>query len=207
MRQTKEFTDKGYNNKASLWTPESWQGAAKDGKVFCYFGPAWFIDYSLAPQVLEDSNAPAEKGNGSYGDWAFCRGPQSFSWGGTWICAARGTDNIELIRDLMYTLTCDAKTMTEIAKKANDFTNNEEAMAAIANSDYTSSFLGGQNHIRFFLDAAKAISKENITGYDQGLVEKLQGAMKDYYDGKVSEDTAWDNFYMSVIEIYPNLKR
>ena len=207
VAQTKEFTEKGYNDKASMWTPEMWKGAQKDGKVFCYFGPAWFIDYSLAPQVLEDASAPAVAGNGSYGDWAFCRGPESFSWGGTWICAARGTDNIEVIRDLMYTLTCDDATMTEIAKKANDFTNNETAMTAIANSDYHNDFLGGQNHILFFLEAAKRISKENISGYDQGMVETIEKTMKDYYDGVVSEERAWNNFYTSILEMYPNLSR
>ena len=31
--------------------------------------------------------------------------------------------------------------------------------------------------------------------------------MKDYFEGKVDLDTAWDNFYTSVIELYPNLKR
>ena len=40
ISQTKLYTDKGYNNKANLWSAESFQGASKDGKVFGYFGPA-----------------------------------------------------------------------------------------------------------------------------------------------------------------------
>ena len=43
--------------------------------------------------------------------------------------------------------------------------------------------------------------------YDQGMTEKLQAAMADYYNGKVSQDQAWNNFYTSVIEIYPNLSK
>ena len=119
IAQTKTYTDKGYNNKANLWSNESFKGAAKNGKVFGYFGPAWFIDFCLAPATLDDPSAPKKLGNGSYGDWAFCKGPQGFSWGGTWICAAAGTDNVDIIRDIMYTMTCDKITMTKIAKEAS----------------------------------------------------------------------------------------
>ncbi len=39
----------------------------------------------------------------------------------------------------------------------NDFTNNEAAMTEIANSDFSSAFLGGQNYISVLLDSAKSI--------------------------------------------------
>ncbi len=207
IKQTKEYTDKGYNNKANLWSPESFQGAAKSGKVFGYFGPAWFIDFCLAPATLDNPNGAKAVGNGSYGDWAFCKGPQGFSWGGTWICGAAGSDNIDLIKDIMKTLTCDANTMVKIAKEAGDFTNNEKAMAQVANSSYQNPFLGGQNHMAFFLDSAKSIDKSTMSAYDQTMNETIQSAMADYFNGKVTEAQAWDNFYMSVIEKHPNLKK
>ena len=207
ISQTKEFTEQGYNNKASLWSAESSQGMGAKGKVFGYFGPAWFIDFVMAPSSLNDQNLPREIGNGSYGDWAFCKGPQGFSWGGTWICGAKGSDNIEIIRDILRTLTCDTEVMKEIAKKSGDFTNNTPAMEAIAASDYQNEFLGGQNHIKFFLDSATSIDKSCISMYDQGMSEKIQSAMKDYFDGKISLDNAWNNFYTSVLEMYPNLKK
>ena len=207
ISQTKKFTEQGYNNKASLWSAESSQGMGAKGKVFGYFGPAWFIDFVMAPSSLNDQNLPREIGNGSYGDWAFCKGPQGFSWGGTWICGAKGSDNIEIIRDILRTLTCDTEVMTEIAKKSGDFTNNTPAMEAIAASDYQNEFLGGQNHIKFFLDSATSIDKSCISMYDQGMSEKIQSAMKDYFDGKISLDNAWNNFYTSVLEMYPNLKK
>ncbi|MFA7109541.1 MAG: extracellular solute-binding protein, partial [Sphaerochaetaceae bacterium] len=124
ITQTKTYTDMGYNNKANLWSAESWSGAALDGKVFGYFGPGWFIDFSLAPACLADAEGPKELGNGSYGDWGLCKGPQGFSWGGTWICVAEGTDNIELAKSLLYTMTCDKDTLVAIAQDMGDFTNN-----------------------------------------------------------------------------------
>lgn len=207
IKQTKEFTDNGYNNKANMWSAESWKGASKEGKVFGYFGPAWFIDFCLAPATLDDAKAPKEIGNGSYGDWAFCKGPQGFSWGGSWLCAAAGTDNKKLIKEIMYKLTCDKATMIEIAEQKGDFTNNEEAMAEVAKGSYKNDFLGGQNHIALLLDSAKSIDKSNIGPYDQGFVEKLQGSFADYYNGLVSEDVAWENFYKSIKEKYPNLEK
>lgn len=196
IEQTKEYTDKGYNNKTSLWSAEWSNGMMENGGVFCYFGPAWFVDFSM----------PHDAGS-AFGDWAFVKGPQGFSWGGTWICAAAGTDNVDLVRDIMYTLTCDKDTMVRIAMEASDFANNEPAMREVANSNYKNDFLGGQNHMAFFIDSAASIDKSAISKYDQGMTEKIQSAMKDYFDGKVDLDTAWENFYTAVLELYPNLKR
>lgn len=207
ISQTKLYTDKGYNNKANLWSAESFQGASKDGKVFGYFGPAWFIDFCLAPATLESKDSPAKAGNGSYGDWGFCKGPQGFCWGGTWICGAKGSDNVNLIRDVMFALTCSKDNMIQIALEKGDFVNNEDAMKIVAASDYKNEFLGGQNHISLFLDSAKSISKDNMTAYDQGITENLQKAFADYFNGFVSEDKAWENFYTAALELYPNLSR
>ncbi len=207
IKQTKEYTDKGYNNKANLWSAESGQGAAKNGKVFGYFGPGWFIDFCLAGWTKDDQNGPDAVGNGSYGDWAFCEGPQGFSWGGTWICAAKGTDNVSLIKDIMYTLTCDKTTAVAISEKTGDFTNNVDAMTEVANGSYKNAFLGGQNHLALLLENAKKIDKSNMSMYDQGMSEKIQHAFADYFNGKVSEQQAWDNFYTSIQELYPNLQK
>ncbi|MGD1819620.1 MAG: extracellular solute-binding protein [Pleomorphochaeta sp.] len=207
ITQTKTYTDMGYNNKANLWSAESWAGAAKDGKVFGYFGPGWFVDFSLAPAVLEDPEGPKTVGNGSYGDWGLCTGPQGFSWGGTWICVAAGSDNIELAKDLLYTMTCDKDTLVAIAKDMGDFTNNVAAMEELANSDYKNDFLGGQNHISMFLDSATSIDRSTMGPYDQGMTESIQDAFADYFNGTVTKQQAYDNFYTSVIEKYPNLSR
>lgn len=207
IEQTKRYTELGYNNKAALWSPESNKGMTADGKVFGYFGPAWFIDFTMATNSIADQDAPRAAGNGSYGDWAFCKGPQSFSWGGTWICGAAGSDDIDIIKAVMKTMCCDEDTMMNIAKSYGDFTNNIPAMEKLAASDYRNEFLGGQNHIKLFLEAATSIDKSNISAYDLGMSEKIQTAMTDYYNDLVPLDKAWENFYKSIIETYPNLSK
>ena len=196
IEQTKTYSDKGYNNKASLWSAESTQGMVKDGKVFGYFAPAWFIDFCM----------PHDEGS-AFGDWAFCKGPQGFSWGGTWLCGAAGSDNVALIKEVMKVLTCDTDVMAKLAMEMGDFANNSVAMQKVATSDYKNDFLGGQNHVALFIDSAASIKKECMSMYDQGMNEKLQSSMKDYFEGLISEDEAWNNFYTAVLEIYPNLSK
>lgn len=119
IRQTKEYAQKDYNNHTTLWSPQWTQDQGPDGNVFGFF-------YSTWGNALADSSKPAEKGNGIYGDYAVCEGPQAYYWGGTWMCAAQETDNIPFIRDLMKRLTCDTKTMKQITKveKVSELTND-----------------------------------------------------------------------------------
>lgn len=205
IEMTKDFSDKGYNNRASLWSQESGKGMGKDGQVFGYFGPSWFIDYTMLINSLDNPDEPHTVGNGSFGDWAFCNGPQSFSWGGSWICGAAGSDNLAMIKDIMLTLTCDTEVMESISKETGDFVNNESAMYEVANSDYKNDFLGGQNHLALFINSAKSIDKSNMSAYDQGITENLMNSMKGYYDNEITLDQAWNKFYSSVLEVYPNL--
>jgi hypothetical protein len=205
IEMTKKYTDNGWNNKANLWSAESGTGATKDGKVFGYFGPAWFIDFCLAGWTLDDSSAPAAVGNGSWGEWGFCEGPVGFSWGGTWVCAAAGTDNLALVADLMKTMTCNKDVLVDIVKEYGDFTNNVPAMTEMADSDFSNAFLGGQNYLGLMLKNAQNINRAQSTMYDQACSECIQNAMADYYNGIVDLDTAWDNYFAAVEERHPNL--
>ena len=207
--QTKDYTDKGYNNKTSLWD-ENWaadQGPA--GKVFGFFYSTWGINFTLLGNSLEtpvDQGGKEEVGNGIYGDYAVCYGPQPYYWGGTWICAAAGTDNADIVKDVMLKLTCDKEIMKKITEDTQDYTNNQEAMQEIADSDFASDFLGGQNHIALFVEAAKKIDMSNTGPYDQGLNESIQTAFRDYFDGNVDFDKAKANFEKAAQEKYPELK-
>ena len=206
--QTKEYTDKGYNNKSSLWDSQWAADQGPSGKVFGFFYSTWGINFTLLGNSLETPVAEGGKeevGNGIYGDYAVCEGPQPYYWGGTWICAAAGTDNTDIIRDVMQKLTCDEAIMKQITLDTQDYTNNEKAMEEIANSDYASDFLGGQNHIALFAEAAKKIDMSNAGPYDQGLNESFQNAFKDYFTGTVDEDTAKANFETAIKEKYPEL--
>ena len=205
IEQTMEYTEKGYNNKTTLWAPEWSADQGPAGKVFGFFYSTWGINFTLLGNSLEDANGAKEVGNGIFGDYAVCEGPQAYYWGGTWICAAAGTDNVDFIRDVMLRLTCDAETMKQITLDTEDYTNNIAAMDEIASSDYASAFLGGQNHIALFAEAAKKIDMSNICDYDQGLNESIQQCMHEYFEGVVDLETAFANFYSAAEIKYPEL--
>lgn len=195
--QTKDYTDKGYNNGTSLWDDQWNADQSAAGKVFGFFYSTWGINFTLAGNAGEELN----------GQYAVCEGPQAYYWGGTWICAAQGTDNPELVADIMRKLTCDKDIAKQITIDTLDYTNNKAAMDELA-QDFSSEFLGGQNHIALFAAAAPNIDASKAGPYDQGLNESFQSAFKDYFTGVVSsKDEALENFYKSATEKYPALKK
>ena len=106
--QTKTYTDDGYNNKTSLWSDGWAADQGPEGKVFGFFYSTWGINWTLMGNSLatpEADGGKLEVGNGIFGDYAVCQGPAAYYWGGTWICAAKGTDNVATVRDVMQKLT------------------------------------------------------------------------------------------------------
>ena len=195
---SKEMVDANETGTHDLWSDDWSKGFYPEGKVFCYFGPAWFIDFCMAADV-EGSIAHD-------GGWGATEGPQGFCWGGTWIAAATGTDNTELVADIIRKLTCDTDIMKEIVVKYNDFVNNKPAMEEMAaDESYSSAVLGGMNPLPMFCAGAENCDKSKVSAYDQGYTESLQQAMKNYFDGNATYEEALDQFYKSVTEKYPEL--
>ena len=195
---SKEMVDAGETGTADLWSDDWSKGFYPEGKTFCYFGPAWFVDFSMA--------ADTEGSIANQGGWGATEGPQGFFWGGTWICAATGTDNPSLVADIIRQLTCNTDIMLSIVQDDNDFVNNQPAMEKMAaDTSYASKVLGGQNPLAMFCAGAGNIDLSNTSPYDQGCNESFQKAMKDYFDGNLSYDEAVDMFYKAVVEKYPEL--
>lgn len=199
VEDSKALVDAGVAGTHDLWSDDWSKGFYPDGKVFCYFGPAWMINFSMAADV--------EGSIGYNGGWGGTEGPQGFFWGGTWICAAEGTDNADLIKDIMLKMTTDTELMKGIVTKDDDFVNDKPAMEAMANSDYTSKVMGGQNPLPMYCAGAAKIDLSNLSAYDQGCNEEFQKAMKNYFEGNASLDEALDLFYKGVQEKYPELSK
>ena len=195
---SKEMVDNGETTTHELWGSDWSEGFMKSGNVFAYFGPAWFIDFSMS--------ADQDGSVGKDGGWAATEGPQGFYWGGTWITAAAGTDNPTLVADIMRTMTTNVDVMKEIVTADNDFVNNKPAMEEMAKDEsYGDAVLGGQNPLAMFCAGADKIDLSNMSIYDQGCNEEFQNAMKNYFEGNASYDEALDLFYKAVVEKYPEL--
>ena len=200
VEMTKKMVDaKEVGSTSDLWSDDWSKGFYPDGKTFCYFGPAWMINFSMA--------ADTEGSIAHDGGWGATEGPQGFFWGGTWICAAQGTDNVSLVADIMKQLTTNKDIMLDIVAKDSDFVNNKPAMEEAATKDeYAFAPLGGQNPLAMFCNGAEKCGLSNQCEYDQGCNEEFQKAMKNYFDGNATLDQALEMFNSAIVEKYPELK-
>ena len=196
---SKELVDKGETAGTAEILSDDWaKGMYEDQAVFCTFGPAWMINFCM--------HADEEGSVANAGKWGGCVGPQSFYWGGTWLCAAAGTDNAELVKDIMYKFSCDEATLKALVEDDDQFANNKPVMNEMAKSDYTSKIMGGQNPLPMYCAGAEKVDLSNLSPYDQGCNEEFQNAMKNYFDGNATKDEALELFYKAISEKYPSIE-
>ena len=196
MDQTEKFIENGYTLSSGIWEDGTTAEMFADGKAMCFFGPAWYFNFSM-------TNAQDPE-KGCSGDWAICQGPAAHFWGGTWLMAPAGSDNPTMLADIMDTFINDEEVCSQLVENDAQFSNNQAVNAKYAEDPaFGNDFLGGQNDVALFVELAKNIKFENGTIYDQLLNEGLQTAMQEYYRGSVDEDTALKNFYNYVNETYP----
>ncbi|MBR0385996.1 MAG: ABC transporter substrate-binding protein [Erysipelotrichaceae bacterium] len=200
MDQSEEFVKNGYTHYTSnIWGAEATEDMFATGKALCYFGPAWYFNFSM-------TNAQDPE-KGSSGDWAICQGPQPFFWGGTWILAATGTDNPTMVADIMNTFINNEEVCEKLVKEDAQFSNNQVVNNKLAADEtYGTAFLGGQNEVAVFAELAKDIKFQNNTQYDQLCNEGIQKYFTEFLDGQVeSREAAMNNFKDYIRTTYPSL--
>lgn len=205
----KTMVDAGQTTTGDLWGDEWKAGFFPEGKVFCYFGPMWEVNFSMSAAINDEDgnfvewNKDAVAGVGGFGA---CEGPQGFFWGGTWICSAAGSDNTALTADIIRKLCTDNDIMKKIATDKDEFVNNQEVIAEIAADSSIGAYtLGNQNPYAMLDKGASKIDLSNLSGYDQGCNEEFQAAMAEYLKGQKSYDDAVASFEAAVKVKYPAL--
>lgn len=197
ISDSKEWLDAGYLDKTVKGQfNDDWNKAmGSASKVFAFLLPAWGIDFTLAPNW-----------DGPEGSWAVTNPPQEYNWGGSYIHACTGTDNLEHVRDIILALTSNKDNLLKISKDYMDFTNTMSGMRDAATDDsFASSFLGGQNAYEYFAPVAENIKIAPLSSYDQGCVELIQNAFSDYFQGNVDFNRAKENFETAIMERYPDI--
>ena len=197
ISDSKEWLDAGYLNKTvkGQWNDDWNKAMSSDSKVFAFLFPAWGIDFTLKPNW-----------DGEDGAWAVTNPPQEYNWGGSYIHAATGTDNMEHAKDIILAMTGDKDTLLKISQDYADFTNTKSGMQEAASDDaFASDFLGGQNPFEYFAPVAENIKIAPLSAYDQGCVELIQNAFSDYFQGNVEFDKAKTNFETAIMERYPEI--
>ena len=199
IAQTEEFVKNEYTLTAGIWDQEKNDQMFADGKTMCFFGPAWYFNFCMG-----NAQDPEK---GCVGDWAICEGPAAHFWGGTWLMMPAGTENADIVADIMNAFINNEEVCTALVANEAQFSNNKAVNAKFAaDENYGSEFLGGQNDVAVFAAMTDNIKWENHTIYDQLLNEGLQTYLQEYFKGNVAtKEEALQNFYKHVNEKYPDI--
>ena len=205
---SKSLTDNGWSNGTQDWS-DAWFADMKGAgakPVLGYFGPAWLINYTIAPNCGGSS-----VGEGTYGDWAVCNSPIGFFWGGTWLMAngkAKMSDaKKEVIKGIIEWITLDTSNDGLLYKWANGTLNGEggtkDTVASgvvMAKSNGELPFLGGQNMFDYFVPANKYANGKNLTQYDESINMIWRDQVRAYANGSKSREDAIKDFKQTVAD-------
>jgi hypothetical protein len=200
---SKQLMDNGYHHDTQDWTEGWFADMQKDGGVFGFYGPAWLINYTIAPNSGEGENSSA-------GDWAVCPPNVGFFWGGTWVLAGNtvvGTDKAEVVADIIKWITLDTDEDSLQYHWANGTLNGEggtkDTVASgtvMAKSNGEMDFLGGQDMFEVFVPANQYANGANLTQYDETINNYWRDAVRQYTAGNMSREEAINAFKQNVAD-------
>ena len=170
--------------------------------VLGFFGPAWLINYTMAPNC-----GGAAVGEGTYGDWAVCESPVGFFWGGTWLLANNNSANKEAVGEIIRWITLDSTEEGLQYMWANGTTFGEggtkDTVASgvvMGMSDGSVDFLGGQNMFDVFVPANAFANGKCLTQYDETINSYWRDAVRQYTAGNMTRDEAIQAFKQNVAD-------
>lgn len=196
-KDSQELMEKGETTSEELWG-EAWdEGIFGKTPVFAYFGPSWLIN-----AILDDEQGLASNPDG----FGIVEGPQSFFWGGTWICAAQGTDNPSLVKDIILNMTADEAVLKRIAENESECVNSKKVLNALSEETaLENAALGGQNPYGVWASSAAKANAGFLSAYDSICDEEFCGAMESWFDGSKTYEEALEMFEQAVSEACPEL--
>lgn len=197
MDYAKQLYDLGLTNNTAQWS-DAWSSNAATDNTFAYMGCTWFLHW-----CLKSYSGGEKAGEGTFGDWAMCAGPQAYYWGGTWLGATPGCSDKELAGKIMKAATCDTTVMKAICKGSLDYVNNKEAIAALqAEGVGKYDFLGGQDFLEYFAPLAEAIKLPAMCAEDFYITQAFDNQILEFTNGNKDKETALADFKAAVLDTY-----
>ena len=201
---SKKLKDNDYDNDTKDWQ-DAWFADMKgegEKQIFGFFGPAWLINYTLAPNCGGEA-----VGEGTYGDWAICKPPVGFFWGGTWVLANKDSQKKEAVGKLIDWITLDCTKDGLQYMWANGTMNGDggtkDCVASgtvMGMSDGSLDFLGGQNMFDVFVPANQYANGKNLTQYDETINQYWRDQVSEYAAGNKSKEDAIAAFKQNVAD-------
>lgn len=196
----KTLEQEDLTQKTTTWSDE-WNAGPAGDSVFGYFGCTWFLHWTIK------ANCGGEAvGEGTYGLWNMCQGPEPYYWGGTWLGATKDCSDKELAGKIMQALCSDTEILTKLAEETLDYVNNKTAMKTLSDAGKGAyDFLGGQDFIAVFAPLAEIVDVSWMSAYDQTVNQLLDTQIIEYSLGNKDKDTAVADFKAAVSEAYPTV--
>ncbi len=204
----KKLRDGGYTALANEWSP-AWfagmQGPVTVGEggpettVFAYTLPTWGLHY-----VLKTSKPEGADANPTAGDWGLAKGPNPYSWGGTWLGVYEGSEQKDMAFAFLRMMTHDEEFLLPWLLETGDVTSIKSIQDQYVDG-FTEPFLAGQNHVAAFVEAAGDIKGGMLTKYDQDFNTFFGAAQGSYVDGLMTFDEAVQSFKDAVAAAYPEV--
>ena len=196
----KTFADEHYNALLPQWNPE-WYAGVQDGAALGDFVPTWGL--TTASDSILSQMAGGET------NMAFCAGPNSYAWGGTWLGLASKHNTDDLAAQFIKFFTCDAEGMRAYTDFTNDFCNNKTVMKAVVDENANSNpqLKDGQDQFQILLGQADAINMDGkITKYDSVIKGHFNDSVNGYVEGTyATKDDAINAFKDAVAASFPDL--
>lgn len=137
-----------------LSSAEDIKADLKGSKFFGLYAGTEFIFDELA----ENCGGKA-LGQGSFGDWNVCAGPEPYINGGSWIYITEDCCDKDFAASVMKAICCETGTLEKLQKQENIVVNNAKVMSNAYNSGKgKADILGGNDYLGVYIDVA--------TGYD-----------------------------------------
>jgi beta-lactamase regulating signal transducer with metallopeptidase domain len=198
LEVAKKLKDGGFTNDTLSWTDEWFIDMRGEGKspVFGFFGPQWFIDYTLEPNCYI-----------LHGDWLACEPTAPFWLGGSWVFANKNTNETAGVKNFLEWLlfdTTETGFQRIIANERIDkYTPSKLApisLTVMENTHATRFVLGGQNLYDELLPATQKVSASSFGAYDEEIESIWFREMYLYTEGK-SYDKVLEDFKKEAQEI------
>ena len=192
---TLDYENKGYilgvDDSFGLWQDDWGAGMSESSNALCVFACPWFTDFCLNGYCKTD------------GVMRVTPGYVSWFWGGTWLTATpKGVEDATkkaAITDIIKEMTTNKDVLLALSRGELDFTNNQEAMEALAaDASAANAYFGGQNTYAIYAKSVLKADMSKNSDYDQQVAENFQSAFLPYIQGTKKASECWATFQSNV---------
>lgn len=201
LEYSKSLAEEKLVGNIEMWSPAWAMGISDTQSVFGYFSSMLGLDGVLKPACMGTM-----QGEGSYGDWACCAGPQPFNWGGSWFAVLSESKMKNEAAVFLEYFIMEEEAMKRCALISRSFSSNITVVEAIKyDSQFIDPFLGGQNYYAVMASAASEIDMSSLSAYDSFINLAFADCVREYAFGYSTKEQALEHFRSVVFSAYPEL--